>query len=326
MKQAKVHDQRLDNLRAFAIFIVVLGHSIILYSGSWGIYHAERASALFHYMKEVINLFQMPLFFSLSGYLFAKTAKSDSFVGFAIKKIKRLIVPHLFIGLAYMIPIKMLIHYPGYHGVSYVGAVKRFLIGADMGHLWFLPTLFLFFFFSFWIKKLLGNKSRVWLVTSVLAAALSLFHWKMDPYWIYIYYFFQYYWSFAFGALLSEMDLNKVSIPWKLSVGCAALLAAGVSIYMRTPLLSLAASVVITLTCYLLAPSTGGKLINLISKNSFGIYLFHSPLIYITFTYMLNAAPVVVFVINYFLFGSLAFFLSIVLTKTSVKYLLGQWP
>lgn len=326
MKQARVHDQRLDNLRAFAIIVVVLGHSIILYSGSWGIYHSEQSSAFFHYLKEVINLFQMPLFFSLSGYLFAKTAKTDSFFSFMLKKVKRLIVPHLFIGLAYMIPLKLLVHYPGYQGVSYLGAVKMFMNGADLGHLWFLPTLFLFFAVSFWIKKLLGSRRMVWPVTTVLAAALSLLHWKTGPCFIYIYYFFTFYWSFAFGACLSKMDLQKIPTSWKLCVCCFAVLAIGASLYLKTPLTSLAASVLITLTCYLLAPGTSGKLMNRISKNSFGIYLFHSPLIYITFTHMLNAAPAAVFAVNFFIFGSLAYLLSEGLSKTPVKYLLGQWP
>lgn len=267
----------------------------------------------------------MPLFFSLSGYLFAKTAKTDSFFSFMLKKVTRLIVPHLFIGLAYMIPLKLLVHYPGYQGVSYLGAVKMFLNGADLGHLWFLPTLFLFFAVSFWIKKQLGNRRMVWLVTAVLAAALSLLHWRTEPYFIYIYYFFTFYWSFAFGAWLSEIDLQKVTVPWKLSVGCAALLATCVSLNLKVPLLSLVASVLITLTCYLFAPSTSGKLMNRISKNSFGIYLFHSPLIYITFTYMLNATPSAVFAVNFFIFGTLTYLLSEGLSKTPVKYLLGQW-
>ena len=92
------YEYRISNLRAFAIIVVVLGHSIILYSGSWGIYHAVRSSVFFDYLKDAINLFQMPLFFSLSGYLFAKTVKLDSFWIFIEKKTKRLLVPFFFVG------------------------------------------------------------------------------------------------------------------------------------------------------------------------------------------------------------------------------------
>lgn len=64
---------KIENLRALAIILVVLGHSIIIYDSSWstamGIDTAV-SSPLLCWLKHCINLIQMPLFFSISGFCF----------------------------------------------------------------------------------------------------------------------------------------------------------------------------------------------------------------------------------------------------------------
>ena len=61
---------QISNIRAVAIILVVLGHSIILYSSAWDLYGTKWSVPLLDTMKKVIDIIQMPLFFSLSGYLF----------------------------------------------------------------------------------------------------------------------------------------------------------------------------------------------------------------------------------------------------------------
>lgn len=324
MKQERVYDYRIDNLRAFAIIVVVLGHSIILYSGSWSIYQSDRTSLLFHYVKEVINLFQMPLFFSLSGYLFSKTTTFDSFTCFTIKKIKRLIVPFLSVGLLYMIPLKLLVKYPGFAQVNYFGAVKLFLRGIELGHLWFLPTLFFFFLVSYWIMICFGNHRGAWLLITLVAAIGSFCSLRG---YIYINYFFKYYWSFSLGALLGKINIEKISLKVKICVAVGAITLILLSIFnYGGQAIALLASLLIVLLSYFCAPvAKGSQITRSISINSFGIYLFHSPLIYITFTFLLNSSPFIVFVINFFIFGFVSYYLSENLVKTPIKYLLGQW-
>lgn len=57
--------------------------------------------------------------------------------------------------------------------------------------------------------------------------------------------------------------------------------------------------------------------------NSFGLYLLHSPLIYITFTYLLNSSPIVVSLLNFFVFGGLAYLMTVLIRKTPMKLLIG---
>lgn len=77
----------ITNVRALAIFLVVLGHSIILYSSAWGYYPTERKSILLDNLKFLINGIQMPLFFSLSGFCFLWSwNRSSDFINQVIKK------------------------------------------------------------------------------------------------------------------------------------------------------------------------------------------------------------------------------------------------
>lgn len=134
----------ITNVRALAIFLVVLGHSIILYSSAWGYYPTERKSILLDNLKFLINGIQMPLFFSLSGFCFLWSwNRSSDFISQIIKKAQRLIIPYIMIGICWLFPIRMLVKYPYYNGLTVPHIIfKSILLGEDNGHLWFLPTLF----------------------------------------------------------------------------------------------------------------------------------------------------------------------------------------
>lgn len=87
---------KIVNLRALAIIIVVIGHSIILYSHKWGLYSTIYNVRFLDILKDWINLIQMPLFLSISGFLFARSYKKYKFKAFVMKKAKRLLIPYVF--------------------------------------------------------------------------------------------------------------------------------------------------------------------------------------------------------------------------------------
>ena len=80
LSKNKTIDARITSLRAFAILAVVFGHSIILYSDSWGLYQSVHDVPVFNTIKQIINLFQMPLFFSISGFLFSMILSANIIV------------------------------------------------------------------------------------------------------------------------------------------------------------------------------------------------------------------------------------------------------
>ena len=71
-------DYRIMRLRCLAIIVVVLGHSIILYDPNGGGYSSSYSVPTLICLKQIINLFQMPLFFFLSGFCVFLLSKKTS--------------------------------------------------------------------------------------------------------------------------------------------------------------------------------------------------------------------------------------------------------
>ena len=137
---------KIGNIRALAIFLVVLGHSIILYSSNWDLYSTNVAVPFLDELKKYIDIIQMPLFFSLSGYLFVFThGKKRGFGQLLKNKSLRLVVPFLGIAVLYLLPIRLLIGFPSYQNMGVLGFADKILNSNDVGHLWFLPALFIIF-------------------------------------------------------------------------------------------------------------------------------------------------------------------------------------
>ena len=57
-----------------------------------------------------------------------------------------------------------------------------------------------------------------------------------------------------------------------------------------------------------------------------GIYLFHSPLVYISFTYWPNIAPMAMAAINLIGFGSVAYMLTNLIRATNMGWIIGETP
>lgn len=320
-------DIRIVNLRALAITIVVLGHSIILYDPSWGIMDSTVEMPFFQYLKEGISFIQMKLFFSISGFLLYyqyRSSRLGSWCSFIKKKSQRLLIPYLMIALLWMNPIKILLNVPGYDFSPKL--IFRQLVGLDCGHLWFLPTLTLIFILVFALLKLnerweKNNNYGIWSILC-LFMALSVNHFRFPSIFMvsnamcYAVYFF-------YGFILNHI-LNNI----KFGGGKLFLLLLLVSIFtypMHHKVFELFESFTLLTLFYIIVPNKTSKFIDIISKNSYGIYLLHSPLIYITFTYMANDNPWKVVGINFIIFGFVAMLMTIFINRTKFRFIIGNF-
>ena len=77
---------------------------------------------------------------------------------------------------------------------------------------------------------------------------------------------------------------------------------------------------------YCVIPQKANLLTEKVSKNSMGIYLFHSPLVYISFTYWANIAPMAMAAINLIGFGSVAYMLTNLIRATNMGWIIGETP
>lgn len=315
-------NHKIDNMRALAIMSVVFGHSIILYSSSWNLYETTQTSAFLNFVKCVIDLYQMPLFFALSGYLLSGSCRRR-YASFVCAKAQRLLIPFLVVGVFFMIPLKMCLGFSRYSSDSFVGAILKLLLGGESGHLWYLPTLFYMFCFSYPIARLSEKRPLFVLLAFILAIFLNIARKQIPTFGLpYIHNVYIYWWSFLLGLVIQKYSLDdSLKKPWFITVTCALIVMLGVAMLVRA---SIVVSILITVACFLLVPNQENKMLASLSANSFGIYLIHSPLIYITFTYLLNAKPIVVVFINFVIWGSVSYLLSYLIRKSRFKFILGS--
>ncbi len=153
VKRQSARRQDIITIRALAIFLVMLGHSIIIYSSGWDLYSTTQTSWVLDHLKNTINMVQMPLFFSVSGFCLVFTLNSKHGLS-VIDKSKRLLIPFFTVGLLWMLPIRLLVRYQGYVGKSLWHIILiDIIMGKDNGHLWFLPTLMIIFLILIGVKK-----------------------------------------------------------------------------------------------------------------------------------------------------------------------------
>lgn len=149
--EAKKRFDEYDLLRIIGTLFVVIGHSAYLniQTGVGGVAYSLPADVASIYANNFFEFerflsgwvygFHMPMFFMLSGLCFAIASKT-SFDQLCIKKVRRLIIPFFVAGLFFMFPVKFLGNF--YNRQSVFTAIGSFYSGGESGHLWFLPALF----------------------------------------------------------------------------------------------------------------------------------------------------------------------------------------
>lgn len=312
----------IENLRAVAILLVVFGHSIILYSDSWNLYTTEIKCDVLNRIKMVIDIIQMPLFFSISGYVFCWTISRKDMKKIIVEKICRLLLPFVIFCFLWMLPIRLLLGYSGYQGKNIVKIILEIVWGSDNGHLWYLPTLFMCFVFYGMVLKLesgLCMKREAVLGLNIIIVVVLYITRPLSgqPY---LSNFYDYGAYFYLGYLINQNrglvnTTNKI-IKWKLLL--LSIMMIFICLLLSNRYLTEIARIVALIVAYTFASDKENKLLSYISKNSFGVYLFHSPLIYITYTYLNNTSPIIVVLVNFCGFGFCALGLTMLLRKNSV--------
>ena len=334
MEQEKKLSQ-LTNIRALAIFMVVLGHSIILYSSEWSLYDTSFSVPFLDVLKKIIDIPQMLLFFSLSGYLFVFThRKNRGFVQLLKNKALRLLVPYLGIGLCFMLPIRVVVGYPTYQGIGIPDVMQKFLTATDVGHLWFLPALFSVFLLSDLIltiaEHIPGVKKYPEIFLCIMAFALYLEGYRIGFGYPPLLSAFNYllWFSLGYTANIWQDTVKKIyaiaPVKWALIVLNLVLIGYSAVAGSMRVLLSLLMKGLCVINAYGVIPGKSCRIVEKIDRNSFGVYLFHSPLIYITYATIPDANPVLVVFLNLVVFGALAYGVTELVRKTKFKVLLGD--
>lgn len=335
-EQGITWSNQITNIRALAILLVVFGHSIILYSSSWSLYSSIHSVPLLDNIKRIIDIIQMPIFFSISGYLFFYTHNKKRGILWLIKnKFKRLIVPYFLIGFIYMVPIKYAVGYSGYYDRTLIAIIGDFLMGQDVGHLWFLPALFFIFLiceiFINIIEKVPIIQKRDIGTVVLLILAIILYY---EGYRIAFGYapilsaFANVIW-FAFGYFICtyheffQSFFNRKIIKIASAI-IGVFLLLFCAFFDTGVTVGICCKLICILVLYVIVPGKNNKIISCISKDSFGIYLFHSPLIYITFSFWANESVLIVVLLNFVIFGGVALFITEFIRRKGLGLVIGE--
>lgn len=139
-------------IRVLGVLLVVLGHSVNVYTDFWNVFTSERSSLILLNLGKYIYSFHMPLFFFMSGGVFSYCyfeKNKNKMYSVLFEKAKKLLIPFVFIGIFYMLPIRYFVGLDEIFKMS----VLKFLIGIKTGHLWFLWALFNIFILMFILLK-----------------------------------------------------------------------------------------------------------------------------------------------------------------------------
>lgn len=318
---------KIINLRVIAILIVVLGHSIILYDPdwtSWSRYICNYHSPFLIGLKKIINSFQMELFFSISGFcLYYSFNRLPKFINFGLAKFKRLIVPFIIIGLFWMIPLRLLASYAPYEEHNLSDIIKSFLLCNDCGHLWFLPVLF----YIFIIFYVLIKSSKYCLVYIPIVAIILFYLYPYIPNYFRIADALKYLLSFTLGFYINKLNLSMLLHKVNKYILFITLFALTSILYLFNNHInvSILISILIVLTIYILTPIKTIPLIKYFDKNSFGIYLFHSPLLYLGMKYLYQLPPYLFVPIQFFGSLSLCLIILYIIRKLHCGFIIGEY-
>lgn len=123
-------------IRPLAIFLLVVWHSFIIYTGGWSAPAGYMPIEGYWWLAKASYAFMLELFVFISGYVFCLSLqkKNPSFKNVVVGKFRRLIVPSIIFSLIYYFLFYDLAEF------SVRGFIMNILNGC--GHMWFLPMLF----------------------------------------------------------------------------------------------------------------------------------------------------------------------------------------
>lgn len=218
--------------------------------------------------------------------------------------------------------MKMFIGLQGYGFTEWSELIGHQLLLESIGHLWYLPTLFVIFCLSYAIQTLQQKKLDVAIVIALVM--LNVFAYKLPhqfclsnvgTYWIYFYIGFQ----INKGGLLDK--LNKLPVLLAVLSFVAILIVGSFNSHSKINVLFSTLAVILL---YRIVLSERMTLMHDISKNSYGIYLFHSPLIYYAYTRFPDINPVLMILWNFTLCGIVAYGITTLLRKTKLRFIIGE--
>lgn len=331
MKNNRVEE--LDIMKFWGILLVVLGHVTRMYS-SKGLIHPIIESHSLSVITNLIYSFHMPLFVFVSGCVFAFQCevlkRKDGFLDMTKKKSKRLLIPYLVFGIFMVV----LMYGLGLRTNFVNYAFDGILLSLDSRHLWYVLMLFIVFE-VFWIMRKAVEVTHIPIWSLIIVSfVFYLLSGHISSCLLQINTTLKYLFWFTLGYIF----LIKKSIIIKVLIYLTGVTILIYNMYKvsniesSAPLLGTISACVGILLFYMISSDTKSitnfRLYRIISKNSFGIYLFHVFFVYLLFFFAKD-----IYIHPYllcFVVFSISLLLSIIMTELTRRLgwhiIIGEKP
>lgn len=338
MKKQSAHQTALPEAytcsKILCMLLVVLIHIAVMYTGR-GVVTPVVPSDLISTIFNTIYLLPMPLFMALSGAVYyhvkSTTNRYDNPQYFFSSKFKRLLIPYFSIGIGYVAPVMVLLHFTDLSYVQYV--FSGILLMKNSRHLWFLPALFLIFTIFYLLNKYIENYPQFFMVIFIiLNIGITLLPglWSpIDKTCQYLLYFFL---GFEFEKHHKKGHIPEFNQYYVCIISLILLLGSKILstqfIFSSHPVLYSGIRIFFSICgmIFLFSLSTiftecsklnirKYKLYQLLQKDCFGIYLFHPMIIYTIFYFAANQN------INPWILSGASFLITLILSTVLVEVL-----
>ena len=310
MNNKKITLRELDYLKIIGVLLVVIGHCTSIYTGGW-VFTSPVNSPIYGLIASYVYTFHVPMLVFVSGSIYyycrINKGKYNSLKSLIIYKFKRLIIPFLFIGILYSIPIKYII---GMTEGNIINNIKSFILGLNTGHLWYLLMLFNIFILFYLYESFILNKKYSIVLNLILFSILyissgfftNIFQInRAIQYSIFFYLGYEFFRSKDRLILKLEKLKSKsilIMTPILIAISLVLILVSkmklsSIMLSKFFSLINVVIAMICIIICYLIVYLINNrmkniilkekidKLINIIGKYSFNIYLLHEPIIFI---------------------------------------------
>lgn len=218
-------------VRPLIIFLLVVYHSLCVFTGGWTPPEGVPANAVYWWLGRLISGFRIETIAFVGGYVFCyqcvELSKRQGLPAFVWKKFKRLIIPCFVFGIVYYLLFR-------FNPARFSWNVAFWRVANGIGHLWFLPMLFWCFVAGWLIDALvgwLGRFGRKWQLVAGWAllvglAVVSLFRitglrmgLSRAPYFLF-YFYLGYFLRFLSRGCRLTFGRGWVVLLWVLYVVC----------------------------------------------------------------------------------------------------------
>lgn len=326
-------------VKTVLMLLVVIYHSMVFWGGRW-LGKPTYESEFLKILSIWLNTFHIYTFTLVSGYIFSYLKydknKYAVYSQFIVNKIKRLVVPYLFVVSVWVIPFAVI-----FLKVTIKDIFVKYILCTSPDQLWFLWMLFGVFLLVWPLSTIIKN-NYVALVIIFLSWCVSIFGRMLFENIFCVWTSCGYLPFFIIGMKIQQnKDIflrkipNIVYILLDFVVYVIYLLLANMNCNFAIVtcvlfLLQVIGALMAFFTLQEIAQRytqwENNRVFKIVSKNSMGIYLFHQQVIYITVTYLNGKInPYFNALINFIIAFIVAFIISDILLKFKVtRFLMGE--